>query len=198
MEFERHFRQGALAPDEEMWRALGEGRLLETILKDFYSRVYADDRLAPFFEDVRIERAIDKQFTFLKSVFTGERCYFGEHPKKAHHWMVISNELFDYREQLMEDCLRRAGLADHLIKRWRALEEVFRKSIVKSTPAPRRVGGRLIPAEGYSEAVMDLATLCDACEAEITEGTRVSYHVRTGKVYCEPCLANIRQHGTLS
>lgn len=197
MGFERHFRNGALAPDQEMWRALEEGKLLNTILEDFYSRVYADERLAPFFEDVRVERAIDKQFTFLKSVFTGERCYFGEHPKKAHHWMVISEDLFDYREQLMEDCLRRAGLAEHLIKRWRALEEVFRKSIVKSAPAPRKVGGRLIPAEGYNEAVIDMATLCDACEGEITEGTRVSYHVRTGKVYCAPCIADIREREAL-
>lgn len=193
MAFERHYRNGPLAPDPDMWDALGKGDLLAQILKDFYTRVYADDRLAPFFEDVRIERAIDKQYTFLRSIFTGQRCYFGDHPKRAHHWMVISDELFDYREQLMEDCLRRAGLAEPLVARWRAVEEVFRKAIVKAAPMPRKIGAHLIPAEGYREAIIDLATLCDICAVEISQGMRVSYHVRTGKVYCSRCMAQIRQ-----
>lgn len=187
-----HKRHGVLAPDGEMWQALQEGRGLRKILETFYSRVYEDERLAHFFEGVTKQRAIEKQFSFLKSIFTGEKCYFGEHPKAAHHWMVISNELFDYREALMEHCLREHGLPEHFIQRWRAVEETFRKVIVKSEPFELKFGGVVRPVEGYSMETLEVATLCDQCSGEITAGANVTYHVRTGKVYCPGCSENLQ------
>ncbi len=187
MSAQHHQRKGLLAPNPAMWQALDEGRLLREILEDFYARVYTDARLASFFEGVTIARAIDKQYSFLRSVFTGERCYFGDHPKRAHHWMVISNELFDYREALMEDTLRRHGLPEELVRQWRAMEEVFRKAIVKQRPQARKVGPYHVPVEGYSTLKLDVSTLCDECGQEIHADTVVSYHNRTGKVACKTC-----------
>lgn len=176
-----------------MWAALDHGRQLSAILGDFYTQVYADSRLSPFFDGVTQQRAIEKQYSFLRSIFTGERCYFGEHPKNAHHWMVITDQLFDYREQLMERCLRAAALPEHLIRRWRAVEEVFRRSIVKARPKPKRIAGMALPVEGYGETRLDVATLCDGCAGEIHEEMLVSYHRRTGKVYCASCARDL--HG---
>lgn len=170
-----------------MWQALEHGRKLVDILTDFYTRVYADRTLSEFFEGVTKQRAIEKQYSFLRSIFTGERCYFGEHPKNAHHWMVISDALFDYREALMERCLLDAELPAPLIKRWRAMEEIFRKSIVKSEPHPKRIAGVDRPIDGYGKLQLDVSTLCDGCATEIPEQTYVAYHRRTGKVYCYAC-----------
>lgn len=180
-------RKGDLAPNPRLWAALREGEGLLEVLTDFYSRVYRDERLLPFFRGVTMESVIWKQYSFLRDLFTGSRLYFGDRPRNAHHWMVISDELFDYREALMEDCLRRYGLAEDLIREWRTAEEVFRKQIVKERPIPRRVRGVDLPLEGYASAVLTSGGLCDDCQSEIRVGARATYHVRTGRTYCETC-----------
>lgn len=180
-------RKGDLAPNPEMWKALKDGQLLNDILEDFYTQVFTDSQLAPFFEDATKQRAIEKQYLFLKGIFTGEKCYFGERPRNAHHWMVISDELFDYREKLMEDTLRKHNLAEPLIKQWIAVDEIYRKQIVKSEPFGKKVGGIEIPVEGYDVDVLTVGSLCDVCETELFPGDKITYHVRTGKVFCSNC-----------
>ncbi|MEW6646697.1 MAG: group 1 truncated hemoglobin [Pseudomonadota bacterium] len=188
-------RQGKSAPavplpDPEMWQALQQGALLSTVLEDFYTRVYADTRLASFFHGVTKQRAIEKQFLFLRQLFTGEKVYFGDRPRNAHHWMVISDELFDYREHLMETCLRSHGLPEYLITRWLAMEEGFRSDLVKDAPWKRIMGGMELPVEGFGESVMEVGTLCDSCGGEIDAGTPVRYHLRLGTTYCPDCAGN--------
>lgn len=178
----------ALQPDPEMWEALDEGRLLNRILRDFYMCVYEDERLAPFFDGVTMQRAIEKQFLFLRQLFTGEKVYFGDRPKNAHHWMVISDELFDYREQLMTECLRLNGLAEHLVQRWRSMEECFRGDIVKDAPWKRKMGDVELPVEGYGEVELEIGSLCDGCGEEIDAGQTVRYHLRLGHIYCPACM----------
>lgn len=175
-------------PDPEMWQALQEGALLSRILEDFYGRVFEDERLAPYFHGVTRQRAIEKQFLFLRQQFTGEKVYFGDRPRNAHHWMVISNELFDYREELMLDCLRRHGLPEPLVQRWRALEERFRSDIVKDAPWKRKMGNVELPLDGYEETVLEIGSLCDGCGSEVDAGVAVRYHVRLGTLYCPDCM----------
>lgn len=177
-----------IPPDLEMWEALEEGAMLSRILHDFYTRVYEDPRLAPFFDGVTKQRAVEKQYSFLKQLFTGERVYFGDRPRNAHHWMVISNELFDYREALMVECLRRHGVPEHLVTRWRAVEEFFRSDMVKDKPWKRRLGDIELPVEGYEETVLEVGSLCDSCSEEIEAGVTVRYHLRLGHVYCPTCM----------
>ncbi|VAW94290.1 hypothetical protein MNBD_GAMMA22-2206 [hydrothermal vent metagenome] len=182
-----HNRTGLLAPNPEIWLALENGAGLNEILKSFYTLVYADEQLSIFFEDITIQRAIEKQSSFLRSVFTGEKCYFGEHPKKAHHWMVISDALYDYREELMEQCLREYGLTENLITQWRAMEEVFRKAIVKSKPINTMINGVKKLTEGYKIEKLEVASLCDGCTLELKSNQYLTCHVRTGKIYCDDC-----------
>lgn len=185
-------RHGDLAPDPELWAVLAKDDLLGRILRDFYDRVYADPRLGHFFEGVTRQRAVEKQYSFLKQIFSGEKCYFGDRPRNAHHWMVISHELFDYREALMETCLRQHGLPPHLIARWRAAEEVFRKQIVKDAPRPRKLGGVELPLDALEDVDVTTGMLCDGCSGEVPPGTRVRYHVRTGRSWCPDCVAQGR------
>ncbi len=180
---ERHYPD----PDPELWKGLDEGRLLSAVLVDFYNHVYDDPLLSPFFEGATKQRLIEKQYNFMCQVLTGEDVYFGERPRNAHHWMVISDELLDHREALMESSLRRFGVPEHLIRRYRALEEIYRKDIVKDKPWKKILFGKEMPVEGFDEMVMDDATLCDSCQQEISVGERVQYHVRLGKVYCKAC-----------
>jgi ferredoxin/truncated hemoglobin YjbI len=175
-------------PDLELWQALGEGALMSEILEDFYSQVFEDERLAPFFHGVTQRRAMEKQFLFLRQQITGEKVYFGDRPRNAHHWMVISNELFDYREQLMVECLRRHGLAEPMVQRWVVIENRFRADIVKDEPWKRKMGDVELPLDGYEETVLDVGSLCDGCGAEVDAGVAVRYHLRLGSIYCPGCM----------
>lgn len=181
-------RLGDLAPDPEMWAALDDGARLSVILDDFYTRVFADARLAPFFVGRTKDWVAQKQYSFLMQIFTGRDVYFGDRPRNVHHWMVISDELFDYRERLMADVLRAHGLAEHLVERWMSVEEIYRKQIVKSAPIPRKVGGRPLPLEGYETTTLGIGSLCDGCQGEMAAGSEARYHVRTGHTYCATCL----------
>jgi ferredoxin-NADP reductase/truncated hemoglobin YjbI len=174
-------------PDPELWAALHEGELLTAVLRDFYTRVYQDDRLASFFEGVTKQRLIEKQFLFTRQILTGEKIYFGDQPRNTHHWMVISEELFDYRSNIMLTCLREAGLPEPMVQRFMAIEEYYRHDIVKTTPFPKLIGDMEMPLEGFNELVMDVGTLCDSCEREVAAGEKVIYHVRLGKIYCSDC-----------
>ena len=185
----RRPRRGALAPNPRMWEALRQGPLLRELLTDFYAGVYRDPLLAPFFHATTMAWAIDHQYAFLADIFTGQSTYFGDRPRNAHHWMVISDELFDHREALMEACLRKHGLAEDLIVAWREVEEVFRSHIVKGCAFARLRSGVVLPLEGYSHLVMDSGGICDGCEGIIERGGDSWYHVRTGKAYCAPCSA---------
>jgi truncated hemoglobin YjbI len=178
-------------PDPEMWAALREGETLHKILTEFYTRVYADPILAPFFQRITRQRAIEKQFNFLYQVFTGEDVYFGERPRNAHHWMVISDEQFDYRERLMAQVLREYGLAEHLIGRWMEMEESYRAVIVKQRAWPKIFDGKVLPLEGYEALRMNVGSLCDGCSGEIKVGEFVQVHVRLGTTYCSQCAAGV-------
>jgi len=175
-------------PDPEMWAALEEGKLLRKILTDFYTQVYADPQLSPYFAHTTIQRSIGKQYEFLGRVFTGTLGYFGDRPRNAHHWMVISNALFDHRATLMQRTLRKHGLAEHLVRRFAALEEGYRRYIVKAKPWPRIMRGTTYPLDGYEEMTMTVGTLCDGCEGVVEPGDKVRYHVRLGTTFCASCF----------
>jgi len=183
----RRRRLGDLEPDPEMWAALEHGALLSRILDDFYTRAFADPRIAPFFEGRTKDWIAQKQYSFLCQIFTGEPVYFGDRPRNAHHWMVIDDDLFDHREELMAGCLRRHGLPEHLVARWRSVEEIFRKQIVKAAPVPKKLNGVALPLDGYEVAELSIGTLCDACGRAIDPGESASYHVRTGVTHCSRC-----------
>lgn len=179
----------ATAPDPELWAALGDGALLNVILSEFYGIVYEDPRLLPYFRRVTKQRAIEKQYAFLRDVFAGTKDYFGTKPFNAHHWMVITDELFDYREELFFDCVRRHGFPERLIRRWAAFHEEFRREIVKSVERGMIIDGREQPLLGFEEEVLEAGGVCDGCEGEIVPNTTVRLWHRTGEVFCGACIA---------
>ncbi len=174
-------------PDPELWEALEGGPGLNTILRDFYDFAYEDARLAPFFHNITKQRAIEKQYEFLSSVFMGTKHYFGARPFNAHHWMIISDALFDYRELCFEASVRRYGMAEHLIRRWLAFHELFRAVIVKSEQRGTVIDGVERNEQGYRKEVLSIDSLCDGCYTEIAAGTPARHHLLTGKLYCDSC-----------
>lgn len=176
-------------PDPELWTELQDGQTVRRVLEDFYDRVYADPQLSPFFERVTKDRVTDKQYSFMKQCVTGEKVYFGQRPRNAHHWMIISEALFDHRQSLMLQALQASGLTPGQIERWVRIEEHFRPDMVKSEVWPRRMGEEDILTEGFASETLLEATVCDHCGAEIAAGTTVAYHRRLGQVSCRVCAS---------
>ncbi|MFO0561263.1 MAG: FAD-binding oxidoreductase [Polyangiales bacterium] len=182
----------SIEPDLELWKALDEGVKLRAILEDFYDKVYRDERLAPFFHRVTKDHAIGKQYAFLADLFTGRHDYFGLKPFNAHHWMVISDELFDYRERLICDVMRAHGLSEQHIRRWTALHELFRREMVKSSPRGLIVDGVEHEPEKITDEKIEVATMCDGCHEEMPEGSTGRLLWRTGELFCSKCAARKR------
>lgn len=180
----------AIKPDPELWAALKEGELLTQILDEFYTRVYLDPRLSPFFHKVTKARVSGKQYEFVAGLLTGIRSSFIEPPFNAHHWMVISDELFDYRENLFFGCVRAHALPEHLIARWASLHEVFRRPIVKSAERGLIHKGVEQSKSGYTSEIIGMDGMCDGCFEEISEGSNVRMHERTGEIFCTQCEAS--------
>ncbi|RFF30453.1 2Fe-2S iron-sulfur cluster-binding protein [Wenzhouxiangella sediminis] len=174
-------------PDPELWARLGNGRILREVLRDFYDLAFEDERLGPYFAGVTRQRLREKQYSFLRSLMLGRRDYMGQRPRNAHHWMVISDDLFDYRIRLLEGCMRDHGLTDEWIGRWHVYEAFFRADIVKAEPLPRQVGGREVVQQGTEEARLEDGGVCDGCGRIIECGERVRFHLRLGAVYCLAC-----------
>lgn len=179
-------------PDPLLWAALQQGKLLREILQDFYTRVYQDALLSPYFHGITMQRAMDKVYSFMQQICTGDNSYFGERPKNSHHWMVISDEIFQYRENLMLACQQRAGLSADMSQRWLAIENFYKQDIVKSTAIPRQFEGKDLPLEGYGDMVLDAGSMCDGCARVIEVGEAVRYHLRLGTLYCSQCQGELK------
>lgn len=182
----------SFAAQPALWERLGKGALLMTILDDFYTQVYADPRLAPFFYRTTKQRSVEKQFSFLRDVFSGTKDFFGEKPFNSHHWMVISDELFDYREELFFATVRRYGIPEPMLRPWAALHEMFRREIVKSEPRGLILFGVERELEGFVSEVLGVGSVCDGCGGEIDEGATVLMQRRTGEIYCQACATGKR------
>ncbi|WP_235840026.1 2Fe-2S iron-sulfur cluster-binding protein [Derxia lacustris] len=183
----RHPEPAPPPPDPALWAALDGGRVVRAVLEDFYDRVYADALLAPFFHKFTRQRLVEKQYSFLHELITGERVYFGNRPRNSHHWMVISDELFDHREALMLAVLREHGLSEALVQRWHAIENHYRGEIVKPAAWPKKVGEFEAPLDGFGELLMEVGSVCDGCGGEVAAGETVRYHLREGTVFCARC-----------
>ena len=185
-------QQPQTAPD--LWAELRDGATVREALQDFYNRVYADTRLAPFFRGVSNERLVGLLYAFLHVVMKGRRsAYFGDNMRNTHHWMVIPDDLFDHRQRLMVDVLRDHGLTEAQITRWMNFEERHRPDIVKDAPWERMFGDQPMPADGYERETLSCGAMCDHCGREIQPGESVLYHVRLGSISCSHC-----QTGTAS
>ena len=171
----------------ELWAWLEQDNRLSFIISDFYQRIFNDERLLPYFHNTTQQRSREKVYSFYKRLFSGEPCFFGDRPRNAHHWMVITNEIYDHRLTVLEATLRDHQLPDNLLGKWLEYEEYYRSDIVKDEPRGRQVGDMIQPAGGFGRETLTCGAICDSCGAIIEAGESVLYHLRTGQLYCKDC-----------
>ena len=175
------------ATQPELWQWLEQDHRLGSIISDFYERIFNDELLLPYFHNTTQQRSREKVYSFYKRLFSGEPCFFGDRPRNAHHWMVITHDIYDHRLTLLESTLIDHKVPEHLRTVWLEYEEYYRSDIVKDEPRGRQIGDITLPATGFGRETLSCGAICDSCGAIIEEGENVLYHLRTGQLYCRTC-----------
>jgi len=120
-------------PDQSLFERLGGKPTLEKVHRLFYDKVYAHPWLSQFFAH-RTRGPIETQQTdFMIQLMGGPKCYAGQAPHVVHQYMLITEELFDLRTQLLSDAIKLAGVTDDLRKEWLDMNEMFKKIMIKKS-----------------------------------------------------------------
>ena len=99
--------------------------------KIFYDKAYADPWLSKYFTDKPQEVLESQQTDFMTQIMGGPKIYGGKAPKWAHQHMVITDELFELRAEMLSDSIKEAGIADDIRVEWLAADAALKRSLVK-------------------------------------------------------------------
>lgn len=97
----------------------------------FYDVMFADPWLGQFFLGKHESVLAQKQTEFMVGAFGGPNHYEGDTPAFVHMHMFITDDVADYREQLLRDAIRAEGLSDEIADIWLSVDTSFRPGIVK-------------------------------------------------------------------
>jgi hemoglobin len=85
-----------------LYHRLGGEHGVERLLMDFYAHVLEDPELAPFFEDVSMDKLISMQRELFSSAVDGPHTYSGKPLKEVHAGRGITLHHFQrFREHLL-------------------------------------------------------------------------------------------------
>jgi len=119
--------------DKTLFDRLGGLRTFEVVHKIFYDKAYAHPWLSLYFTDKPQEVLESQQTDFMVQLMGGAKRYAGKTPKSAHQHMMISEELFDLRSEMLSDSIREAGISDDLREEWLAADGALKKALVKTS-----------------------------------------------------------------
>ncbi|HLT36706.1 MAG TPA: group 1 truncated hemoglobin [Enhygromyxa sp.] len=116
-----------------IYEQLGGAPAMQAAVENFYRRVLADDELAPFFEDVDMDRQMAKQAGFLTMVTGGPNNYTGKDMRAGHAHLVargINDRHVDLVIKHLGDTLADLGVAPELIQQVAAVAESVRDDVL--------------------------------------------------------------------
>lgn len=97
----------------------------------FYRKVLADPLLAPYFDDVDMDRQIAKQAAFLTMALGGPTHYTGRDLRNAHAALAgIGDEHVDRVITHLADTLRELGVSEHDIAEVGAIAASVRDDVL--------------------------------------------------------------------
>lgn len=102
-----------------LYEQLGGAPAIQAATEIFYRKVLQDDVLAPFFDDIDMDKQIAKQAAFLTMVTGGPNQYTGRDMRSAHARLVergIGDQHVDLVIKHLGDTLSELGVTPDLIK----------------------------------------------------------------------------------
>ena len=103
--------------------------------KVFYDAVFKDPWLSRVFANVTQQHIEAQQTDFMVAALGGPKRFMGRNPSDAHAHIYITEEMWRLREKHLLAAFAATRFPDDLAKRWISIDEAFKGSIVKASPA---------------------------------------------------------------
>lgn len=116
-----------------LYERLGGAPAVETAVEVFYRKLLADERAAPFFDDVDMDRQIAKQASFLTMAFGGPNNYTGADLRSAHAKLLdrgMGDAHVDVVVELLGETLRELGVGEAEIGEVAAIANSVRSDVL--------------------------------------------------------------------
>jgi truncated hemoglobin YjbI len=106
---------------------------LDRLHKVFYDKVYAHPWIGQFFKDVEQTHIEMQQSDFIAQLTGGPKKFFGRMPVNAHVHIMITDELFSLRHQLLAESLTEIGTPEKEKNELLKIDMAFKKILVKTS-----------------------------------------------------------------
>lgn len=122
-----------MSVDKTLFNRLGGMPTFKKVHKIFYDKAYSHPWLKQYFTDKPQEVLENQQTDFMVQLMGGPKAYGGKTPKSAHQHMVITEELFDLRAEMLSESIKEAGIEDGLREEWLAADGTLKRALVKTS-----------------------------------------------------------------
>jgi hemoglobin len=114
-----------------VYERLGGSLAIRSVTEVFYRKVLADDLLAPYFDDVDMDRQIAKQASFLTMALGGPNEYTGDDLRSAHAGMAdLDDKHFDGVLGHLAETLRAFGVSEADVSAVGAVADSVRNDVL--------------------------------------------------------------------
>ena len=127
-----------MANSKTPFERIGGREVILRVSKVFYDKVYQHPWIGQYFASIPQEHIEEQQTDFMQGALNGPREFRGRLPADAHQHMVIDDELFELRNQLLKEAMQEVGIEPELQEIWLRIDEAFRKVIVKSSSEAKK------------------------------------------------------------
>ena len=114
---------------QTIFRRYGGLERVSELVMDFYDRVLASDRLAPFFAGADMRRLIEHQARYISAVMDGPASYTPQQLREVHAHLAISGADFDEMLRHFRAAMEEKGYApedtETVLRRLAALRRVI-------------------------------------------------------------------------
>jgi len=111
---------------------IGGVEIIEKIHHHFYDILFNDSKLKYYFAGKDKALLTSQQTRFMSGLLGAAKNYGGLTPKFAHKHMVISDELYSYRQELLKKSILHYGVSEEVTDKWISVDEKFRNVVVKT------------------------------------------------------------------
>jgi hemoglobin len=98
-----------------LYETLGKETSIAAVVNDFYERILADPKLAPYFADTDMSRLRAHQAAFIVAATGGPKAYTGRDMSAAHAGLNITDAAFDAVAGHLVAALTAAGVGEEAV-----------------------------------------------------------------------------------
>jgi len=117
---------------ETLYDKYGGFDTFSTVVSNFYQKILDSEELAPYFDNVNMEKLMSHQTSFISTALGGPEKYTGLDLRKAHAPFDITIPHFQEVVELLEESLDEAGVEEKDITSIISIVENLMDQIVSS------------------------------------------------------------------